>query len=292
MESCGSPGELFPMKSPRMPIPITEVTDHRPWPLPRRPWILSMSWRDLLFAHWPVPPEAIAASLPAGLEPDLHPGPGGRPTAWLGVVPFRMSRVRLRGTPPLPGPGAFPELNVRTYVRPARALVEAGAEPRPGVWFYSLDAASRIAVAGARAWFHLPYVHARMAFEGADEAPEHSGGGGSIRYRSRRRRAPHAEFEAEYGPVGEPFESERGTLEHWLTERYCLWAARPDGTLLRGEVHHRPWPLQRAQARIDSAALVAAAGLPPPEGEPHLLFARRLDVVAFAPRRVELPDPD
>jgi uncharacterized protein YqjF (DUF2071 family) len=113
----------------------------RPWPIPKAPWVLRMAWEDLLFAHWPVDAARLRATLPEALELDLFEG-----RAWLGVVPFRMNDVGLRR---LPAPGAtrFPELNVRTYAR------HLG---RPGVWFYSLDAGSALAVAGARAWFHLP----------------------------------------------------------------------------------------------------------------------------------------
>src|SRR5690349_6710130 len=128
--------------------PSLRKLDHRPWPVPSRPWIMAQNWHELLFAHWRVPVEAVRPLVPQGLEIDLFAG-----DAWLSVVPFRMSGVRLRGTPALPWLSSFPELNVRTYVC---------AEGRPGVWFFSLDAASRLAVGVARAWFHLPYFNARM----------------------------------------------------------------------------------------------------------------------------------
>lgn len=252
-------------------------TDPRHAPLPRQatgPPVLAMRWHDLLFAHWSLPPEALAPTLPAGLELDTRDG-----RAWLGVIPFRMSGVRLRGLPPLPGARAFPEANVRTYVR---------AGDRPGVWFYSLDAASRLAVAAARRWFHLPYVHARMR-----AAPVvRDGGEDGVRYASRRtgaraRRSGRAgELICRYAPVGEPFEARPGTLEHWLTERYCLYSAAPGGRLLRGEIRHRPWPLQAAEADFERNDLAAASGLALSDERPQLLFARRLDVVACAPRAV------
>ena len=126
---------------------LTE-TAHRPWPLPTGPWIMSQSWHDLLFAHWPIDASHLRPLIPAALEIDKFQG-----EAWIGVVPFRMSGVRLRATPALPTLSAFPELNVRTYV------THGG---KPGVWFFSLDAANAIAVSVARAWFHLPYFNARM----------------------------------------------------------------------------------------------------------------------------------
>jgi uncharacterized protein YqjF (DUF2071 family) len=231
---------------------------------------MAMSWRDLLFAHWPVSPEALRPLVPAALELDVRDG-----AAWVGVVPFRMTGVRLRGTPAFPGPGAFPELNVRTYV------VHGG---RPGVWFFSLDAASMFAVAAARRWFHLPYYYAAMRCDLS---------GDEIVYRSRRahRGATHAHFVARYAPTGAPFHAKSGSLEHWLTERYCLYAATHDGVVLRGDVHHPPWPLQHATARIDVETMAAATGVELPKTPPHLLFARRLDVVGWSPERVSAPAP-
>ena len=142
------------MSSGAQRIPMNanlEQIAHRPWPLPEGPWIMAQSWHDLLFAHWRVEEATLRRHIPAELEIDTYEG-----QAWLGVVPFRMSGVRLRGTPAIPWLSAFPELNVRTYVV---------ADGKPGVWFFSLDAGNRIAVAIARAWFHLPYFRARMSCE-------------------------------------------------------------------------------------------------------------------------------
>lgn len=246
---------------------LTERSDHRPYPLPDAPWVMTMSWIDLLFAHARVDPDAVARILPDGLEPDLYDG-----EAWLGVVPFRMENVRPRGVSWLPWVSAFCELNVRTYVR--------GPDGRPGVWFLSLDAASRLAVRGARATFHLPYYDARMSCTRTAE--------GWVAYACNRthRGAPPARFEGRYRPVGPPRTARPGTLEHFLVERYCLYAADRRGRLYRGEIHHPPWPLQDAEAEIDANTVAAAAGFEdfgPPE---HLHFAARIDVVGWAPQRL------
>lgn len=237
-----------------------------------------MRWLDLLFAHWPVDPEALSPLVPEGLELDTFDG-----TAWLGVVPFRMTDVRPPWCPPLPWVSAFAELNVRTYVR-AKAErrptpSEDAAAGKPGVWFFSLDAASRLAVRVARWTFHLPYFDARMRVESTD---------GWIRYESRRthRGVPPGAFRACYRPVGEPYFSEPGSLDHWLTERYCLYSQDRCGRLYRGNIHHLPWPLQRAEAEIQEDTLTAPLGSPGEEldrrdHEPLLHFARRLDVVAW-----------
>lgn len=177
---------------------------HRPWPLPTGPWVMAQSWHDLLFAHWPVDAAVLREKIPAPLEIDTFRG-----QTWLAVVPFRMSGVRLRWTPGLPRLSNFPELNVRTYV---------AAGGKPGVWFFSLDAGNSLAVAIARRWFHLPYFRARMSCEERD---------GWIRYSSVRRDGDGLEalLEGKYRPIGGTIAAETGSLEHFLTERYCLYAA-------------------------------------------------------------------
>jgi uncharacterized protein YqjF (DUF2071 family) len=226
---------------------------------------MTQVWHDLLFAHWPIPAETLRAHVPSELELDTFDG-----TAWIGIVPFRMSGVRLRGLPGLPGTTAFPELNARTYVRLA---------DRPGVWFFSLDAASWPAVKIARAWFHLPYFRARMRCQSRGE---------SIEYACRRDHAGAnpAEWRGTYAPTGPVEHAKRGTLEHWLTERYCLYARSAAGRVRRGEIHHDPWPLQPATARIEIDTIAAAHGIARPDCAPHLRFARRLDVRIWAPRSV------
>ncbi|MBI1382509.1 MAG: DUF2071 domain-containing protein [Planctomycetaceae bacterium] len=236
---------------------------HRSAPWPAGPWVLRMAWHGLLFAHWEVPAAAVAERLPAGLELDTFAG-----RAYVGVVPFEMRSVGPRRLPGMPTARQFPELNVRTYVlfRGQRA-----------VWFFSLDAASALAVWGARALFHLPYFRARMHIETRAEG---------FRYTSERihRGAPPAEFAADFGPVGDRFVAEPGSLEHWLTERYSLVAANGRGKLREGPIHHRPWPLQRAVATIERNTMGACHGFDLSAAPDHLLYADHLDVVAWALR--------
>jgi uncharacterized protein len=241
---------------------IFDRTEHRPWPIPSDPWIMAQSWHDLLFAHWPVDASMLRPYIPAKLDIDTFEG-----RAWLGIVPFSMTGVRLRWTPALPGISAFPELNVRTYVT---------AQGKPGVWFFSLDAANSLAVFAARLSFHLPYFRARMKCRGAD---------GWVEYQSERSHggAPAAAFEARYRPVGEFFEAQRGTLAYFLTERYCLYSAAPEARIYRGDIHHPPWLLQQAEARLTRNSMAEAAGLTLPAESPLLHFSRRQDMVAWAP---------
>jgi hypothetical protein len=225
---------------------------------------MAQSWRNLLFAHWPVDAAMLRAHIPADLAIDTFEG-----RAWIGIVPFSMRGVRLRWTPPLPGLSAFPELNVRTYVT---------AQARPGVWFFSLDAASTFAVTAARVSFHLPYFRARMQSTETD---------GWIHYESERTHlgAPHAVFQARYRAMGQAFEAPQGTLEHFLTERYCLYSATA-GRIYRGEIHHPPWQLQIAEARLTQNSMAEAARLVLPAGLPLLHFSPRQDMVAWAPYRI------
>jgi uncharacterized protein YqjF (DUF2071 family) len=235
-------------------------TDHRPWPLPNRPWIMHMRWLDLLFIHWPLAPEILRALIPAALTLDTYDG-----RAWLGVVPFRMTNVRPRWIPPVPGLSAFAEINVRTYVT---------CDGKPGVWFFSLDAVNHLAVWGARWSFHLPYYFADMTVQERD---------GRIHYHTTRRPvAPgEAHFTAVYGPTGAVYFSQPGSLEHWLTERYCLYAADRHGHIHRSDIHHARWPLQPAVLDLKCNTMTAPLRVTLPATEPLLHFARRLDVVAW-----------
>jgi uncharacterized protein YqjF (DUF2071 family) len=235
------------------------VTAHRPWPLPRRPWVMTQTWHDLLFAHWPIEPQVIRSKLPAAVELDLFDG-----RAWVGVVPFRMTNAAPRGVPALPWVSAFPELNVRTYVT---------RDGKPGVFFFSLDAANPLAVATARTLFHLPYFRATMRIEERD---------GWYEYESRR---DHAEAPADlvcrYRPTGPVAEPVAGTLDHFLTERYCLYTVNGSGRAHRLEIHHRPWPLQPAELEITTNTMAEAAGIRLPEIAPLLHFSKRQDMVGY-----------
>jgi uncharacterized protein YqjF (DUF2071 family) len=243
------------LSTPSRQASVESETEHRRWPLPDEPWVMAQTWDDLLFLHWRVPAEAIAHLVPQGLEVDQYDG-----TAWLGVTPFVLTGFRLRGTVPLPGLSTFPELNVRTYVT---------AEDKPGIWFFSLDAASRLAVEGARRAYKLPYFHARMSAERR---------GDRVEYSSERADASGRRFAASYRPVGDVFNAERDSLEWLLAERYCLYAV-DRGRLHRAEIHHPHWPLQDAEADVRTNTM-APPGLDL-DGAPLCHFARRQDVLIW-----------
>ena len=239
------------------PNAILRDAAHRPWPLPSSPWLMFQSWQRQLFAHWPVPASTLRPLVPASLELDDFQG-----TTYLGVTPFDLVGLHLRQLPPFPVGSHFLEVNVRTYVR---------VGGKPGVFFFSLDAASLLAVVGARLSFHLPYYHADMHLEARD---------GWIAYRSRRS-GSDAELVARYRPTGGPVDLSPGTLDHFLTERYALYVVRGRGTVLRGDIHHAPWRLQRAEAELARNTLAAPAGITLPDVAPLLHYSAQQDTLLW-----------
>ncbi len=249
-------------------------TSHRPRPLPSGRWAMTQRWNDLLFAHWPVAAAQIAPLLPEGLQVDTFQGSG-----WLGVVPFWMDRIKVRGLPPVPGASSFPELNLRTYVRDPYS----GAR---GVYFFSLDASNLLAVAAGRAFYRLPYYWAEMRLEQRSER--------EFEFYSRRHWSGRpVVFHARYrglGPTRRLAESRAGTLEYFLTERYCLFTRNRAGQAIRANVHHIPWPLEEAEAEIDRNDLADAIGIQLPNQQPVLHYSRRLAVYIW-PAELVRPVP-
>jgi uncharacterized protein YqjF (DUF2071 family) len=240
---------LFDLDAAARQARSLDETAHRPWPLPDRPWALGQTWEDMLFAHWRVPVAAIRPLVPSEVAVEQHDG-----TPWIGVTPFRLTNLRLRGTLPF---ATFLELNVRTYVR--------AADGRPGIWFFSLDASSRLAVEAARRLYRLPYHEARISAVRSS---------GWIDYECARVDEPGRVFSGRYRPAGEPAS---GELETFLTERYCLYATDPAGRLRRADIHHAPRRLEHAEAEIEltTAAPVELAGAP------VLHYSQRLDALVW-----------
>jgi uncharacterized protein YqjF (DUF2071 family) len=240
-------------------------TSHRPRPLPSGRWAMNQRWNDLLFAHWPVPASTLAALLPDGLLADSFDG-----SAWLGILPFWMDRLRFRGLPPLPGAQNFPELHLRTYVRDQRTNT-------PGIYTFSQDAGSLLSVLTARAFSRQPYHWATMRLEQRTER--------EFSFYSRRLlSADPVIFQARYrglGPTRKLVESRNGTLEHFLLERYCLFSRNRAGLLRRSNLHHVSSPLEKAEAEIERNDLAAAIGISLPLEEPVLYYARRLAVYVW-----------
>jgi hypothetical protein len=240
-------------------------TSHKPRPLPPGRWTMTQRWNDLLFAHWPVPVSAMAALLPEWLQVDTFQG-----SAWLGVVPFWLDRIKIRGVPSIPWARNFPDLNLRTYVRDQYSGTQ-------GVYCFSLDASNLLAVAVARTFYHLPCHWAEMRLEQRSER--------EFAFYSRRRfSSPQVIFKARYrglGPSHRLLENPIGTLEHFLADRSCLFSSNRTGQPIRANLHHVPSPLEEAEAEIERNDLAQSIGIELPEIAPVLHYSRRLAVYVW-----------
>lgn len=241
---------------------------------------MAQTWRDLLFAHWAVDPGYLRPFVPAQLPLDTFDG-----RAWIAVTPFWMTSVHPRFLPPVPGASTFPELNVRTYVT---------LDGKSGVYFFSLDATNIPAIAGARMAYGLPYFYSRMLVDRAGEDIHyycHRIDADRHRPEFHGNAAPDTEllrseglFRARYWPTSAPSRSLPGSLEYFLTERYCLYAVVRK-RVYRADIHHLPWPLQAAEAAIESNTIARADGIELPQQPPITHFARELTVLIWWPER-------
>ena len=231
---------------------------HRPWPLPNLPWTMKQIWSDLLFAHYPIKFEVLRKLVPEALPLDSYDG-----VCWVGVVPFQMSGVRLRGLPPIPGTDQFPELNVRTYVT---------LDGKPGVYFFSLDAANWLAVKAAKTLYHLPYHHADMSIKNSEA---------TLEFESRRRQDDEITLSCSYRPISEPFKVTKGSFEEWMVERYCFYTLNSSEVPLRCDILHEPWTLQTAEAKFNHHTILSKQGIEVENEPPILHFAKKIEVRAW-----------
>ncbi len=244
---------------------ISKTVQHRLWPIPDSPWIMTQIWHELLFAHWPISHENLRPLVPQMLSLDTYEG-----ECLVGIVPFYMTYVRPRGIPPIAGLSSFVELNVRTY---------GTLQGIPGVYFFSLDASNPIAVALARSIFHLPYFNAVMSSKRVGDA---------IHYCSQRthKNAPLAELHAVYRPTTPIFFAQQGSLEHWLTERYCLYTVIPGKGVYRGDIHHIPWPLQQAELETTKDTMATSHTIHLPDIPPLLYYSYLQEVLIWPLKHV------
>ena len=244
---------------------ILKTVEHRPWPLPDKPWVMTQIWHELLFAHWPIAPGLLRDLVPSILPLDMFEG-----QCWVGIVPFRMTYVRPRWIPPVTALSSFVELNVRTYVT---------LHGIPGVYFFSLDASNPVVVAVAKVLFHLPYFNAAMSSKCLAD---------TIHYYSCRTHqgAPPAEFKALFRPITPIAFAQPGSLEQWLTERYCLYTVVPGKGVYRGDIHHAPWPLQLAELEIKKDTMAISHDIHLPEIPPLLHYSHRQEVLIWPLKRV------
>jgi uncharacterized protein YqjF (DUF2071 family) len=251
--------------SKKQTMDVLSHSDHRPWVLPDRPWVMAQSWHNLLFAHWPVPLETLQSFVPEPLQIDTFRG-----QAWLGVIPFRLSGIRLRWMPALPFVSSFAEINVRTYVT---------LGDKPGVLFLSMDAGNMPGTAIARPTFRVPYTYADVGISRHHD---------SYAFHCARRAAGSrldANFRAIYRPASRPFRPQPASLDRWLTERYCYYSVTK-GRAYRCEIAHAPWLLRHAQATIADNTMASALGIELPDSDPLLNYAHRMDAIFWWPSRV------
>lgn len=248
------------MRTRVLPGNLLGSVDHRPWTLPTGRWVQRQSWLEFPFLHWTVDPDLLRPLIPEEITLDTADGVG-----WVGIIPFRMEGVTLNGFPVVRGLSAFHELNVRTYVT---------VDGRPGVFFLSLDANNRIAVRLARRWFSLPYWDARQS---STVEGEH------FAYRSERthRGGGEARFEASWDVGGLRGPAKKDSIEHWLCERYALYVVRR-GRVLRGDVHHLPWPLHDLQARVTENTMTGPLGFQTPGPPAHVMYSPGVDTVVWS----------
>jgi hypothetical protein len=194
--------------------------------MPKGPWLMTQMWKDLLFFNFPVPKETMDELLPAGLDLDTYDG-----KAWVTVIPFKITDLRMRMLPPFPYIRKFFELNVRTYVK---------KDGIPGIYFFSLDASKLLPVIGAK-MTTLPYYYAKMNMKKK---------GDWFHYYSKRRGLDNPAFKGKYRPATNLFYPETSTLDHWLVERYYLWT-NIGNTLLAGGIHHLPWQIAEAEVQVE-----------------------------------------
>lgn len=261
-------GTLLRLRLMQTPDPIDRIT---PTLEPDRASVMRQDWHHLLFLHWEVPPQELQALLPKELTVDTFEG-----KAYVGLVPFTVSNVHPPFVPPLPGVSSFHEINVRTYVH------RDGRDP--GVWFFSLDASSRLAVDAARLTYKLPYFHAEIAFR------ENGGPLPQIEFDTHRddcRGARPANAHIRYAPAdGVVGHASPGTVDYFLIERYILYAVDDEHRLYRARVHHQPYPIQRADAPHVEETMIWAAAIRRPDSAPLRHYAREVKVNVYAPEKL------
>ncbi|AIE61245.1 YqjF family protein [Bacillus methanolicus] len=243
---------------------INDIT-HRPWPLPSKKWIMRQTWSNLLFAHWPVPPETLRPHIPPPLQIDTFNG-----YAWLGIVLFVLEGIYPRGLSYVSLVPPFPEINVRTYVQ---------CNGKPGVYFMSLDAEHWITYTIAKKLFRLPYYSAQISFQKK---------GQTFHCKSIRKGKTNTPiiFNGNYVPLSEVYFAKEGTLDHWLTERYCLYSTDNGANIYCGEIHHRPWPLQKAETEICTNTLFSPFHFDFTEVKPISHFSKGVDALIWNIKKV------
>ncbi|WP_158301877.1 YqjF family protein [Paenibacillus mesophilus] len=245
-------------------------TGHRPYPLPSGAWAGFQSWRHLLFLHWPIEGAIIRPHIPAGLELDTYDG-----QAWITVVPLRIRDARARWLPPVPGFRSVDELNVRTYVQ--------NRYGKKGIFFLKIGASKLWVVAGARTIYKLPYSLAHISMKGEADVFQTD----VTWEKNRHARSAPEQFHCRYWPKSDKFQPKTGSLDYWLTERYCLFT-KVKGDVKIGEIHHRPWLLQPVDVEVSANTILSDRGISLTGMPAIAAYSRRQDAILW-PIRTDSP---
>ena len=244
---------------------ILKTQNHQYWPLPSKYWIMRQTWKNVLFAHFPISPERLRPHIPSTLEIDTY-----QDSAWLGVIIFVIEGIYFRGLSPISVVFKFPEVNLRTYVQ------HGG---KRGVFFLSLDVGNWASLAISKGWYHLPYCSAEISYrKEGDTFHCHS-------LRKGKSDNPIT-FTGSFTPDLEVYFPEDGTIDHWLTERYCLYSQDNRGNLYCGDIHHKPWPLQKAEAIISTNTLPTPFGIDISKPEPTFYFSEGVDTLFWNIKKI------
>lgn len=241
---------------------ILKSTEHRNYPLPKEPWAAMQDWEHLLFMHWPVYKAFIEPHIPADLELDTFDG-----DAWISIIPFKVNKMKVRKLPPIPFLYPFLEVNVRTYVK---------KDGIPGVYFFSMDASKLLAVLGGKIGT-LPYFHANMKLKKRAK---------KFYFKSKRKNDEKESLISNYKLIGKSTVHAKGSIDHWLLERYALWSYKFD-TLFRGDIHHKEWKVQPAEVNIDQETVTSFLPNNVYTTQPLVHYARSKRVFIWKIKKVE-----
>ncbi|MBW8348799.1 DUF2071 domain-containing protein [Bacillus sp. IITD106] len=237
---------------------VLQKTEHRPYPLPSKYWIMRQKWRDVLFMHLPIKPEKLQPYIPSAIEIDTFDG-----YAWLGVVVFKIDGIYPRGFPPVSIRPAFPEINLRTYVR---------CNDKPGIYFLSLDVDDWTSYTLAKRWLHVPYHPAKISIQKKKQ---------SYQFESIRNRNNQIICKGSYTPLSGIYYPENMTLDHWLTERYCFFSNDIKSNIYCLDIHHTPWPLQKAVSDIYTNKLFSPFHFDLTDGTPIFHYSKGVDALVW-----------
>lgn len=240
---------------------------HRPYPLPSKNWIMRQTWKNVLFLHWPIPLEKLRPHIPTSLQIDTYKG-----TAWLGIILFVLEGIYPFGLSSISLTPKFPEINVRTYVT---------YNGKPGIYFLSIDVDNWASLKIAKHWYHLPYHSAHISFQKEGESFHCH----SVR---RENRNDPLSFHCKYASVSDVYAPKEGTLDHWLTERYCFYSSNNGVSIYCGEIHHQPWPLQKAKIELVNHTLFTPFHFDLPEEKPVIHFSPGVDSLMWNIKKIRI----